>query len=287
MQGIGDILKKTRETKGITLQEVSEATKIRLKYLEAIEHEEFQLLPGEIYARGFVTTYLKYLGIKDQPEVLAIMQKKVEAPPVPTHVETEQEKERQTRLSRKAAQPKKRSTGKKTPAASFEEKPLSKKSSLIIILSVVAIILLLALQWFYTKSQQEEVPQDTVKQEDVQNDETEQNPAEEQPPTEPEPVTPPEPVYTGLEMKLEILDVNADKADQCWMQIVADGQTTETTMSEGQTQDIQAAQSIQLNLGNAGVVKVTINGQDLGTLGTQGQVVRKEFKLEDYVTTGQ
>ena len=72
-----------------------------------------------------------------------------------------------------------------------------------------------------------------------------------------------------------------------WMQIVADGQTTETTMSEGQTQDIQAAQSIQLNLGNAGVVKVTINGQDLGTLGTQGQVVRKEFKLEDYVTTGQ
>lgn len=71
MQGIGDILKKTRETKGITLQEVSEATKIRLKYLEAIEHEEFQLLPGEIYARGFVTTYLKYLGIKDQPEVLA------------------------------------------------------------------------------------------------------------------------------------------------------------------------------------------------------------------------
>ena len=71
-----------------------------------------------------------------------------------------------------------------------------------------------------TKSQQEEVPQDTVKQGDVQNDETEQNPAEEQPPTEPEPVTPPEPVYTGLEMKLEILDVNADKADQCWMQIV-------------------------------------------------------------------
>ena len=66
-----------------------------------------------------MTTYLKYLGIKDQPEVLAIMQKKVEAPPVPTHVETEQEKERQTRLSRKAAQPKKRSTGKKNAGSQF------------------------------------------------------------------------------------------------------------------------------------------------------------------------
>ncbi|MBQ5857566.1 MAG: DUF4115 domain-containing protein [Peptococcaceae bacterium] len=52
-------------------------------------------------------------------------------------------------------------------------------------------------------------------------------------------------------------------------------------------QDIKAAQNIQLNLGNSGVVKVTLNGQDLGVLGNQGQVVKKSFNLEDYVTQTQ
>ena len=54
MQGIGKILKDSREARGITLDEVSEATKIRVKYLEAIEQEEFQLLPGEVYVKGLM-----------------------------------------------------------------------------------------------------------------------------------------------------------------------------------------------------------------------------------------
>ena len=99
-----------------------------------------------------------------------------------------------------------------------------------------------------------------------------------------DPVTP---VYDGLEMRLEILDLNASTTEQCWMQITVDGQKTELTMSEGQVQDLKATDSIQLHLGNAGVVKVTVNGQDLGTMGNQGQVVKREFKAEDYVTTGQ
>ena len=88
-------------------------------------------------------------------------------------------------------------------------------------------------------------------------------------------------------MHLEILDVNANATDQCWMQITVDGKKTELTLSEGQTQDVQANESIQLRLGNAGVVKITLNGQDLGVMGSQGQVVKKEFKLEDYTAAAQ
>lgn len=130
--------------------------------------------------------------------------------------------------------------------------------------------------------QQEEQQNGDQQGENGQSEDGSQTPDE---PTVPqEPVTP---VYDGLEMHLEILDLNANTTEQCWMQITVDGQKTEVTMSEGQVQDLKATDSIQLNLGNAGVVKVTVNGQDLGTMGNQGQVVKREFKAEDYVTTGQ
>ena len=58
-------------------------------------------------------------------------------------------------------------------------------------------------------------------------------------------------------MQLEILDVNPNWTDQCWMRITADGKSTEMTLSEGQTQSVKAAEKINLNLGNAGVVKIT------------------------------
>lgn len=92
MQGIGEILKRTREAQGITLEEVAEATKIRRKYLEALEKEEFDVLPGEVYAKGFATAYLKYLGIKDDPAVVEVMKPKPKAPEEPAHVEEEQVK---------------------------------------------------------------------------------------------------------------------------------------------------------------------------------------------------
>ena len=303
MQGIGEILKKTRESKGITLEEVAGATKIRRKYSEAIEQEEFQLLPGAIYVKGFVTTYLKYLGIKDKPEVVAIMQAKPKEEDVPAHVEDEQEKEKKSQASRRATQQKHYSNSrKKMPSASFEEKPLSKKGSLIIILSVLAVVLLLGLQWVYTHSVEEQPQNNVQQQQDGQKDDQQQN-ADQQPEdgtasdaeNDPaadsqEPVTPQEPVeptYNGLEMKLEILDVDANATDQCWMEITADGKKTQATLSEGQTQEIQANESIKLNLGNAGVVKVTVNGEDMGTLGQKGQVVKKTFQVEDFAATGQ
>lgn len=289
MQGIGEILKKAREAKGITLEEVAEATKIRRKYLEAIEQDEFQVLPGEVYARGFVTAYLKYLDIKDQPEVLEIMK-----PKVSREAQAVQE---QLERAEKAAQESIKSVGKRTPqthslssrkkpsSVSFEEKPMSKKGSLIVILSILALALLLLVQWGYSRSQQPEVPQDTIQQEQQAEDPAQQEAAPEQ-----EPAAAPEPevkTYDSLEMTLEILDANAGKEDQCWMQVTADGKKTELTLSEGQVQEVRAAQQIDLNLGNAGVVKVTVNGQDLGTLGGQGEVVKKSFRLEDYQTSAQ
>ena len=73
--------------------------------------------------------------------------------------------------------------------------------------------------------------------------------------------------------------------------VTADGQAVEYNLTEGQTQQVQAAEQIDLHLGNAGVVKVTLNGKELGTLGAQGKVVKQSFNVSDdlsaYIADGQ
>jgi helix-turn-helix protein len=61
--GVGATLRETRNRRKIDLIEVEAATKIRVRYLRAIENEEWDLLPGDAYARGFLRTYAAYLGL--------------------------------------------------------------------------------------------------------------------------------------------------------------------------------------------------------------------------------
>jgi cytoskeletal protein RodZ len=61
--GVGKKLHEARARKELSLQEAEEATKIRCRYLQAIENDEWDQLPGDIYARAFVRTYGRYLGL--------------------------------------------------------------------------------------------------------------------------------------------------------------------------------------------------------------------------------
>src|SRR5690625_6120585 len=55
--GIGARLKEAREEKGISLESLEETTKIQKRYLQAIEEENFNILPGKFYARAFIKEY--------------------------------------------------------------------------------------------------------------------------------------------------------------------------------------------------------------------------------------
>lgn len=61
--GVGEELRNKRIEKGLSLEEVETATKIRVKYLEAIENENFDLIPGRVYVKGFIKNYAKFLGV--------------------------------------------------------------------------------------------------------------------------------------------------------------------------------------------------------------------------------
>ncbi len=63
---IGSTLREARVRRKLTLQQVEEDTKIRVKYLQAMENEDFDLMPGAAYAKGFLQTYAQYLGLDAQ-----------------------------------------------------------------------------------------------------------------------------------------------------------------------------------------------------------------------------
>src|SRR3712207_1169924 len=60
---IGRLLEQKRKERGLSLDEVEQATKIRKRYLTGLEREDFAMLPDAVYARGFLKTYANYLGL--------------------------------------------------------------------------------------------------------------------------------------------------------------------------------------------------------------------------------
>lgn len=65
---IGSTLREARVRRNLTLQQVEEDTKIRVKYVQAMENEEFDIMPGPTYVKGFLRTYSQYLGL--DPDVI-------------------------------------------------------------------------------------------------------------------------------------------------------------------------------------------------------------------------
>jgi cytoskeleton protein RodZ len=60
---IGNSLREARERQGLGYPEIELATKIRAKYIRALEAEDFTSIPGDAYIRGFLRTYADYLGL--------------------------------------------------------------------------------------------------------------------------------------------------------------------------------------------------------------------------------
>jgi cytoskeletal protein RodZ len=63
---IGTSLREARLRQGLDFPELEQATKIRGKYLRALEDEEFDLLPAKTYVKGFLRSYAEYLGLDGQ-----------------------------------------------------------------------------------------------------------------------------------------------------------------------------------------------------------------------------
>ncbi|WP_027717543.1 helix-turn-helix domain-containing protein [Desulfovirgula thermocuniculi] len=238
---IGSILRQAREARGLTLEQVEEETKIRLRYLAALEEEKFALLPGRFFAKSFLRTYARYLGLDAEAlvarfEDLYPPEKEETGPVMP------------------------RETG--IPGANMRRAP--RLAYVLVGLACVVLILFWGAAQFGHQGSLRDVPQGGAPLASAP-------PPEAKEPGQPPP--PPEaPKAEGINLVLKVFD------ESCWMRVEVDGRTAFTgEVLANESKTFQAKERIRVKLGNAGVVNVQINGRDLGVLGERGQVVSREF----------
>ena len=74
MDSIGDFFKQVRETKGLTVEEVASKTRIRTDFVKALEEGNFAKLPDQVFARGFVRSYARSLGLDEDDAIHRFIQ---------------------------------------------------------------------------------------------------------------------------------------------------------------------------------------------------------------------
>ncbi len=78
MGELGSLLTRAREARGLTLEDAERDTRISRRYLQALESEQFEVIPAPVYARGFLRSYSQYLGL-DPQEALAMFPREDDA----------------------------------------------------------------------------------------------------------------------------------------------------------------------------------------------------------------
>jgi len=280
MGAFGDRLRREREMRGITLDEITESTKISRRHLEALETEHFDQLPGGVFNKGFVRAYARFLGIDEDRAVAEYSAASNEQPEPENKFPLEVHKEPNRDLN-------------------------PRRSNLPLVFAIAALVGVLVGYGFWIKSK----PHNSVPVEDIRQ------PAPANVTSEPHtnapaspPVTtsspeltkdsaqatatkqapaqaaassrPPEPKREPL--TAESADalasgkgaffVQVKAKEDSWVSIVADGKSVmQRVLPADKHKKIKAGKTLILRTGNAGGIEVSFNGRSLGPLGNENE----------------
>ncbi|HSD67084.1 MAG TPA: RodZ domain-containing protein [Vicinamibacteria bacterium] len=81
MGSFGDNLRRQRDVRGVSLREIAEGTKISVRFLQALEEDRLDVLPGGLFPRAFVRQYALFLGLDPERTVTEFVAAHGEAPP--------------------------------------------------------------------------------------------------------------------------------------------------------------------------------------------------------------
>jgi cytoskeletal protein RodZ len=237
---LGVRLRKAREERGISLEQAQADTKIRLRYLVALETGDHKAIPGDVYARGFVRTYGKYLGL-DPWELIAQLH------------EEQGPEEQDVRPPR----------------------CLPRKFSPLPAAVLVGALVLVAAAIYYLGV----LPREPGEQEPPPPPQA-QEPTPPPPPVNLPPVVEPAPPRPEVrivredlrdEVRFRVaadsLEVTLELTDYCWLQVYADDRWVQQgTLPPGTVQVFTAARVLSIRVGRPGMVLVKVGEQELGLL---------------------
>lgn len=245
MASLGQELKRERELRGISLQEISNSTKISMRFLQALEEDRLDVLPGKFFIKSIISAYAKVIGLEED----SVLNKYYETLLDQGQIEETESEERKT-----------------YPGISLNIKKFLDSSVLIVLL----IVFLCFIFFFFSKKRTYPPPEEPKASTLFQ----EVKPA---PPLKSIPQV--EAVSEEKELNLEI-----SFAEETWIQVYADGELRlEETKQPGEKITIVAQKELLLHLGNAGGVLYSINNKEGKPLGISGQVIRNIIiTLENY-----
>ncbi|PKM89978.1 MAG: hypothetical protein CVU87_03590 [Firmicutes bacterium HGW-Firmicutes-12] len=244
MENIGSALRQARLEKNISLEEIEKSTKIRRVYLEALENEDWNVIPGNVYLKGFLRSYVRYLGLNEEEYLTAIKMVTTPTPetePIPDKIEL-------------PGRPKKRNA---------------------IIFGFIAVLILFISQYVYQQvlnppNSERNVPinqsgeQITPEVPDENDDDANQGKEE-------------------IDEEISQIDLVIKVVkNRCWMEIKSDGKVLyEGTLRQGEEMSFLGLTNVYFRLGNAGDTEVYMNQSLIPSLGIGGDVVNKEYIIEN------
>ena len=269
MGQLGELLKEARQSKGVSLEKVEEELRIRTKYLQALEEEDFSIMPSEVYIKGFLRNYAIYLGL-DAEEVRAL------------YKGVGVEKGRKPEFVARASQ----IAGKETEPRSFPmDMSLTQPRLLAFPLLVIALAVLASVLlglWAFRQRFLLPVEATPTSEAAVTTREPRPTFTPTSVVTQATPTlagTPTPKVYTGVDVELVMLE-------RAWLQVHVDGEKVfEGVFDEGTKITWSGKERVAVRCNNAGGVEVILNGQNLGPLGKRGQVVDREWTTKEVGVT--
>ena len=297
MGAFGDKLRREREMRGVTLAEMSESTKISKRWLQALEDEQFEILPGGVFNRGFVRSYARFLGINEEQAVADYVAASNEQPPREDKFPLEiHEKE--------------------------DAPPLNpKRSFLPVALAIVALVLVVGGWTWWVKHKPQvsaHTPETSKPSVAPQSSVATSQPAG--PAVSPTAESAPA-VTSGADKTKQPSDTDKESApsnqnnfashssveadrntkqtsgeskkdltrsftvfikakENSWVSIVADGKTRwEGVLDANMERSIKAGKELVVKTGNAGGLEISYNGKPLGALGKEKQVRTLTFNM--------
>jgi cytoskeleton protein RodZ len=245
----GDRLQRERELRGITLEEIAEATKIGTRSLRALEEQDFDKLPGGIFNKGFVRSYARHLGL-DEEQVVADYLTALNEAVVAGKATRQEPPERNLLMD------------------DFEERdPVRLPLGLIVLVVLVPVLLFTGWRYVATHG----LPKLGRGRAADSSSPTFKAPLGASPAAAPAPLEAAPLASGGFVVRIKA-------KENVWVSIVADGkQVMADTLSKESEKSIRAAQSVVVKAGNAAAVELFHNDKLVPVPGKDGEVRTVEF----------
>jgi cytoskeleton protein RodZ len=234
VDSFGPWLRRQREIREIDLQEIADRTKISVRYLKAMEQDRFDLLPGTVFARGFLREYARYVGLNPDEVVNFYL------------------------------------STRETDESAEEEEAETARQNVHWGWIVLAVLLLAAMAaaWFlYFRAEGPLLP---VEEEGAAAAAVAPAP----PPVPEESLPTPEPERAAATAGDKPLQVTFDFAQDCWVALQVDGEERiERYFVQGESLQLAADERVDVfSLGNAGGVAIQVNGEPFPLNAESGEV---------------